>query len=107
MLINEQDFIYPDGSKGKIAVFIYLGSGDFKDELKRAILNYVGDTPYHELIDANLDNPRMRVILTDINKMKQEKFDVNKHRLVDKVQDIVGNDDIDDEEYYEDYYEGY
>ncbi len=82
IVINEQDFNYHNGEKGKIAVLIYLGSGDIRRALDAAIAKYVGETPYHELIDANLDNPRMRVLLTDINKMNQERFSELKHHFI-------------------------
>lgn len=66
---------------GKIAVFIYTGNENPKGILDSAVFEYVNGNGYHELIDANLDNPWMRVILTDINNMYQEDFDPAKHKL--------------------------
>jgi hypothetical protein len=81
LTINEAEYNLPMGGKGKIAVFMYSGDSDPKTILDNAVSNYVEGNGYHELIDYNLDNPWMRVVLSDINKMKQEIFDVNKHKL--------------------------
>lgn len=78
--INEAKYDLGKGKKGKIAVLIYSGSGDPKPILDYAVNIYANDL-YTELIDANLDNPWMRVILSDVNEMNQEIFDADKHRL--------------------------
>lgn len=80
--INEVEYDLPDNSKGKIAVFIYSGRLDPAKMLDLAIRQYVGNNGYYELMDASLNNPWMRVILSDINTMKQEIFNPNKHKLV-------------------------
>jgi hypothetical protein len=82
--INEAEYELPDKRKGKIAVLMYQGNGDPKKILDHAVRIYVQNDGYHELIDANLDNPWMRVIISDINNMKQVDFDETKHRLVQK-----------------------
>jgi hypothetical protein len=79
--INEAEYDLPNNSKGKIAVFIYTGSADPKIALDYAVHTYVGTNGFHELIDANLDNPWMRVIVSDINNMIQRQFDPNTDRL--------------------------
>lgn len=81
LTINEAEYDLPEGGKGKIAVFLYSGESDPKKVLDHAVHLYVESNGYHELIDYNLDNPWMRVVLSDINKMKQEDFDPNRHRL--------------------------
>lgn len=82
--ISEAEYELPDKSKGKIAVLMYHGNGDPKKILDHAVSIYVKNEGYHELIDAHLDNPWMRVLLSDINSMKQVDFDADKHRLIEK-----------------------
>jgi hypothetical protein len=79
--ISESEYDLEKGGKGKIAVFIYTGSADPKKVLDFAVHQYVQNEGYHELIDANLDNPWMRVILSDINGINQRQFDPNTDRL--------------------------
>lgn len=81
LTINESVYALKDGKKGKIAVFMYTGEADPENVLDYAVSIYVEDNGFHELIDANLDNPWMRVIVSDINDMKQEQFDPITHRL--------------------------
>ena len=82
--ISEAEYELPNNSKGKMAVLMYNGNGDPKKILDHAVSEYVQDDGYHELIDANLDNPWMRVILSEINSLKQVDFDLDKHRLIEK-----------------------
>lgn len=82
LTINEAEYALENGGKGKIAVFIYAGISDPKKVLDLAIHQYVGNNGYNELIDANLDNPWMRVVLSNINNMKQEPYDSDKHKLI-------------------------
>ena len=79
--INEAEYNLPNNKKGKIAVLMYHGKGDPKKILDYAVSVYVQNEGYHELIDSHLDNPWTRVLLSDINSMKQEDFDADKHRL--------------------------
>lgn len=81
MTINEGVYKLANGANAKIAVFIYSGEGDPAKHLEQAVLHYVEHNGHHELIDANLDNPWMRVILSDINNMKQEPYDSDTHKL--------------------------
>lgn len=87
MRIQESEFPLKDGSFGKIAMFIYSGSGDPKYHLDSAISKYTEDVngiscKYFELIDAYLDNPWIRVVISGINQMNQFEFDPNKHRMI-------------------------
>ena len=83
LTINESRYELAGGKgKGKLAVFIYAGKSDPKVMLDLAIKEYVDNNGYHELIDANLDNPWMRVVLSDINDMKQEIYDSTIHKLI-------------------------
>ncbi len=81
LTINESEYDLNNGKKGKIAVLIYNGSADPTKVLDYAVHQYVQQNGYHELVDANLDNPWMRVILPDINNMPQHKFDPDSDRL--------------------------
>lgn len=81
LTINEAKYPLKTGLEGTIAVFLYNGDGDPKQLLDYAVSLYVGTSTYHELIDSGLDNPWMRVIISDINSMHQEYFDSTKHKL--------------------------
>ena len=75
LTINEAEFDLRDGiSKGKVAVLVYYG-GNPTEVLNSAVRSYVGEKEYYELIDANMDNPWMCVVVSNINDMKQENFD--------------------------------
>lgn len=81
--INYSNFDLKNGGKGVIAVLFYSGNGDPKIAFDKAVMEMSANTDigYFELIDAHLNNPWMRVILTDINDMGQEDFDSLKHNL--------------------------
>ena len=81
--ISEAEYDLPDNKgKGKIAVLMYHGGADPKKVLDYAVLSYVQNHGYHELIDAHLDNPWMRVLLSDINNLEQRNFDTDSDRLI-------------------------
>ncbi|TFF40632.1 hypothetical protein [Mucilaginibacter psychrotolerans] len=82
LTINESHYDLADNKKGTIAVFIFSGDGDPAKVLDYAVREYVESNGYHELIDANLDNPWMRVVMSDINDMRQASFDLDTHKLV-------------------------
>jgi hypothetical protein len=84
LTINEAEFPLENKCKGKIAVFIYIGELDPKTVLDTAVINYVDNCEYIELIDSKLDNPWMRVIISGINDMKQELFNSEKHKIENK-----------------------
>jgi hypothetical protein len=84
LTISESEYALEKGGTGKIAVFIYAGKADPSKVLDLAIHQYVETNGYHELIDANLDNPWMRVVLSDINSMSQEPYNSMKHKLKQK-----------------------
>ena len=46
--INESEYNLENGEKGKLAVFLYGGSGDPFANLNMAISSYVGDNSYYE-----------------------------------------------------------
>jgi hypothetical protein len=81
LTINETTFELNKNKKGKIAVFMYSGDSDPVKILDDAVRLYVGEVGYHELIDYNLENPWMRVVLSDINEIDQQIFNPNKHKL--------------------------
>lgn len=85
LTINEALYDLPGGKKGKIAVFIYSGGADPKRILDLAITSYVGDNGYHELIDANLDNPWMKVVISNINDMDQHVFEPSEDKLSKEI----------------------
>lgn len=73
--INEAETYLENGKKGKIAVFLYAGECDPKPILDYAVKQYVGNYQnYMELIDQQMDCPWMRVVVSDINDMKEENF---------------------------------
>lgn len=80
--ISETEYKLPNKQTGKIAVLMYNGNGDPKKTLDYAVSEYVQTNGYYELIDANLDNPWMRVLLSDINSMEQKDFDSDTHKLI-------------------------
>jgi len=67
--------------KGKIAVLIYVGDDDPIAKLDWAVREYVGNEGRSEFIDINMDNPWVRVVLSDINDMNQVDFDPLIHKL--------------------------
>ena len=80
-----KDIIYQDAetsdNKVRIGILMYVGSGDPVRLLNEAVSLYVRDKGYNEFIDANMDNPWIRVIIKGINNMNQEPFDPAKHHL--------------------------
>ena len=86
--INEAEYDLENGEKGKLAVFFYSGNGDPSRVLDYYTKLYADGNNYYDLIDAQLDCPWVRVILSDINNMKQENFNdyierrnINRDRL--------------------------
>ena len=72
--INEAEYDLKNGEKGKVAVFLYGGDEDPRPILDYAVRMYVDGNPHHELIDAQLNCPWCRVVLSNIKDMKQENF---------------------------------
>lgn len=77
--ISESKYGLPNGKEGKIAVFVYVGNSNPQKVLDKAVRTYCGNYAKVELIDSG--NPQMRVVISNINDMEQEKFDTSKHRL--------------------------
>ena len=74
MRINESEYDLANGEKGKIAVFLYNGDQDPKSILDYCVKKYVENNNHYELIDAQLNCPWVRVVLSNINDMKQCNF---------------------------------
>lgn len=79
--INHSTFTLKNGGKGAIAVLMYSGSGDPKIALDNAVREITEGIGYFELIDAHLDNPWTRVVMTNINEMTQEELNFDAHKL--------------------------
>jgi hypothetical protein len=80
--IAEAQYELPNEKKSKIGVLMYHGDGDPKSILKSAVSIYVQNSDcYREFIDSQLNCPWLRVVLSDINNMKQEDFDEDRHRI--------------------------
>jgi hypothetical protein len=81
IIFQESSFNLTHGRKGKLAVFMYVGSDDPVEKLDEAVSKYVGHDGYYEYVDINMDNPWTRVILSNINDMEQVEFDPSKHKM--------------------------
>lgn len=64
-----------------IVIFIYKGNADPKPVLDEAVNIYTNGKNCHQFIDANLDNPWLRVIMSDISNMTLVKFDMENVHL--------------------------
>ena len=71
-----KDVIYQEtiNNKVKVGIFVYTGAGDPVYHLDKAIDNYVRYENYNEFIDANMDNPWVRVIIQGLNEMEKVEF---------------------------------
>lgn len=87
--INYSTFSLKNERKGAIAVLIYSGIGDPKEALDIAVSKITEDTSFFELIDAHLDNPWTRVLLTNINEMTQEDLNIDKHKLTKIIEKAI------------------
>jgi hypothetical protein len=65
----------------KVGILIYTGDGDPVQHLDEAVDLYVRHEGYNEFIDANMDNPWVRVIVKGINEMEEVSFDPEVHHL--------------------------
>lgn len=73
--IFEQFIQNPNGSPGKIAVFrISPNIEKPKPLMDQAVSEYVGFNPYNEFIEIFLDNPWVRVIVSDIDSLNFVPF---------------------------------
>ncbi len=80
-----KDIIYQEAEttdkKVRVGILIYIGAGDPVKHLNEAVSLYVQHEGYNEFIDANMDNPWVRVIIKGINDMEQVEFDSKIHQL--------------------------
>lgn len=81
LTINESEYPLQGGGYGRLAIFIYTGEREPSVVLDAAISEYVQQNGYHEWVDANMDNPWVRAIMSDVNGMNQEPFDYRVHRI--------------------------
>ena len=61
----------------RVGILMYVGTGDPIKNLNEAVQYYAGHEGYNEFIDANMDNPWVRVIVKGINSMEQVEFSPN------------------------------
>lgn len=92
LTINEAEIELKDGKFGKLAVFMYSGDKDPRAMLDWAVGKYVegSNVPYIELIDAQLNCPWVRVIISNVDDMEQMNFNdymkvINRERKIDKI----------------------
>ncbi len=65
--ISEYKFTNSKGDIiGKCAILRSYYEGDVVEMLNAAVSRYVGDVPYNEFIDINMDDPWTRVIISDM-----------------------------------------
>ena len=80
-----KDIIYQEANtsnqKVKIGILMYVGDGDPVKHLNEAVQMYVQNVGYNEFIDANMDNPWIRVIIKGLDEMEHSEFNPDKHRL--------------------------
>jgi len=70
--INEAEYDLKNGNKGKFAIFLYGGDEDPEPILDWAVKNYTeGSKNYYEFIDAQLNCPWMRMVMSNIEDMDQ------------------------------------
>jgi hypothetical protein len=80
-----KDVIYQEAEtknkRVKVGILSYTGSGDPVRHLNDAVIHYVNHEGYNEFIDANMDNPWVRVIIKGINDMEPVEFNPAIHHL--------------------------
>lgn len=79
--IQKSHFELPNGRKGVIAIFMYVGEEDPVIMLDNAVRKYTEHESYHEFIDNNMDNPSIRVIVSEVNAMDQREFNPQNDKL--------------------------
>lgn len=84
VIIKETTYQLDGDNTGKMAIFVYVGSGDPTEALDKAVRLYVGTHGYHEYIDSSLVNPWVRVVIEDVNQLPEQDFD--NQRLVSSSQ---------------------
>lgn len=64
-----------------MGILINVGADDPVKHLNESVSQYVQFEAYNEFIDANMDNPWVRVIIKGMDKINQVTFDPETHRL--------------------------
>ncbi len=82
-IYNDEDILIKEinTGKGKVGIFIYSGHGDPVKHLNYAVSQYVRHEGYNEFIDANMDNPWVRVIIAGLSNIDPSKFNPQIHHL--------------------------
>ncbi len=80
-----KDVIYQEvktpNDKVKVGILVYTGAGDPIKHLREAVRQYVGNEGYNEFIDANMDNPWVKVIIKGILDVEKLEFNPKIHNL--------------------------
>ncbi len=73
--ISEATFPLKDGGTGVVAVFMYAGDADPRPILDDAIRSYTeGTDSYSTFIDARMNCPWARVVISGIDEMEQMDY---------------------------------
>ena len=88
--ISEHKFTNSKGDEiGKCAILRSYYPGDVVEMLNAAVSRYVGDIPYNEFIDINMDDPWTRVIISDMINSDTEDWQTMegllRERKIDKL----------------------
>jgi len=88
--ISEHKFTDSKGDViGKCAILRSYYPGDVVEMLNAAVSRYVGDVPYNEFIDINMDDPWTRVIISDMINSDTEDWQTMegliRERKIDKL----------------------
>jgi len=96
--INQSTFPLKDGSDGVIAVFMYSGESDPRGILDWAVREFTKDCdiPYIELVDAQLNCPWVRVVISNPHEMIQYDWNeymkmINRDNKIDDILSYEGN----------------
>lgn len=70
LVARTYDVIGAEGKSAKMAILVGgLNNENPKQYMDYVVATYVANTMYNEYIDANLDNPWLRIIIQDINDL--------------------------------------
>jgi hypothetical protein len=67
----------------KLAIFrAYPSHPNPAEALRDAVSQYVGTNSYNDFVEANLDNPNLRMVISDIDALDFEPFGGQKMKTV-------------------------